>query len=86
MSETTTVDEKGRLVLPKKIREEARIRTNAILVAKASGVGRVELYDPAVLAAKARDIGARKLAGWREDNHEAASYLLRSMKGKNEAD
>ena len=46
MSETVSVDEKGRLVIPKKVREKARIGVNVKLVAKASGIGRVELSDP----------------------------------------
>lgn len=84
MNETVSVDEKGRLVLPKRVREEAHIRVNTKLVAKASGVGRVELSDPRVLAMKAQEIGRKKLSGWREEDHEAAAYLLGSMKAKNE--
>jgi bifunctional DNA-binding transcriptional regulator/antitoxin component of YhaV-PrlF toxin-antitoxin module len=84
MSETVSVDEKGRLVLPKKIREKARIGVNVKLVAKASGIGRVELSDPRILVAQAQEIGAKKLARWREEDHQAATYLLRSMRTKNE--
>jgi len=29
-----------------------------------TGVGRVELFDPEVLAAKAQEIGRKKLARW----------------------
>ena len=82
MTETVSIDGKGRLVLPKKVREEARIGVNAKLVARASGVGTVELSDPKVLVARAREIGARKLAGWKEEEHEATAYLLRSVKAK----
>jgi bifunctional DNA-binding transcriptional regulator/antitoxin component of YhaV-PrlF toxin-antitoxin module len=84
MSETVSIDEKGRLVLPKKIRQEARIGTKTKLVVRASGVGRVELSDPRVLTAQAQDIGAKKLSGWKEEDHEATAYLLGSMKSKNE--
>lgn len=82
MSEIVSINEKGWLVLPKKVREEARVGVKAKLVARASGVGRVELYDPKVLVAQAREIGAEKLAGWKEEEHEAAAYLLRSTKAK----
>jgi AbrB family looped-hinge helix DNA binding protein len=84
VSETVTVDEKGRLVLPKKVREKAGIGKNTRLVARADGVGRVELTDPRVVAARAQKIGAEKLAGWKEEEHEATAYLLGSMKRKNE--
>ncbi len=85
MSETVSIDEKGRLVLPKKVRQEAHISTRSKLVVRASGVGRVELSDPKVLTAQAQVIGAKKLSGWKEEDHEATSYLLGSMKTKNEA-
>ena len=84
MSETVSVDGKGRLVLPKKVREKARIGVNVKLLAKASGVGRVELSDPTILIAQAQEIGAKKLAGWREKDHQATTYLLRAMRAKNE--
>jgi bifunctional DNA-binding transcriptional regulator/antitoxin component of YhaV-PrlF toxin-antitoxin module len=85
MGETVQVDEKGRVVLPKKVREVARIGVNTKLVAKASGIGVVELSDPRVFVVRARDIGAKKLTGWKEENHEATSYLVKSVKTKNEA-
>lgn len=84
MSKTVAVDKKGRLVLPKRVREEARINVNTKLVAKARGVGRVELVDPDILMSKAQEIGAKKLTGWKEDEHEATAHLLRSLKEKNE--
>lgn len=85
MSETVSVDEKGRLVLPKKVRQKAHINTKTKLVARVDGVGRVELSDPRVLIAQARKVAADKLVGWKEEDHEATSYLLGSMKAKNEA-
>ncbi|MGI0081536.1 MAG: hypothetical protein ACRECH_18195 [Nitrososphaerales archaeon] len=83
MNETVSVDAKGRLLLPKRVRERARISVNSKLVAKVNGVGRIELSDPKVVTAQAQAIGARKLAGWKEEQHQATVYLLRSMKAKN---
>ncbi len=80
MSETVSVDKKGRLVLPKRIRAEAQIHVERKLVARAVGIGRVELLDPEILSTKAQEIGARKLAGWTEEEHEATKYLTKSMK------
>ncbi len=84
MSEVVSVDDKGRLVLPKKIRQQARIGRGTKLVARADGIGRVELTDLTVFATLAQGIGAKKLAGWKEDDHEATRYLLGSMKAENE--
>jgi len=81
VSATVMVDEKGRLVLPKKVREKARIRTNAKLVAEAKGEGRIELFDPDLLMKNAQDVGSEKLAGWREEDHEATELLSKMMKG-----
>ncbi len=82
MSETIFVDRKGRLVLPKKVREKARIGVNTRLVVKVSDVGRIELFDPDILLSKAQEIGAKKLTGWREEDHEVTSLLLGYMKDK----
>ena len=80
MDEIVSMDSKGRLVLPKTIRAQARIDVNHELLVRATGIGRVELLDPDVLMAKARDVGSKKLSGWKEADHEAAAYLQRSMK------
>jgi bifunctional DNA-binding transcriptional regulator/antitoxin component of YhaV-PrlF toxin-antitoxin module len=82
MSEAVSIDKKGRLVLPKRVRVEAHIDVDRQLIARAIGVGRVELLDPEVLSAKAQDIGRKKLAGWKEENHEATEHLYKSMKEK----
>ncbi len=80
MDETVSVDNKGRLVLPKRVRVQAGIAVNRELVVRATGVGRVELLDPNVLMARAQEIGSKKLTGWKEINHETAPYIQRSMK------
>ncbi len=84
MSETVSIDEKGRLVLSKKIREEAGIVPKSTLVVRISGAGRIELSNPSLLIEEAQRIGRRKLSGWKEDEHEATSYLLESVR-KHEA-
>jgi bifunctional DNA-binding transcriptional regulator/antitoxin component of YhaV-PrlF toxin-antitoxin module len=85
MSESVTMDEKGRLVLPKRVRESARISPNTKLVAVARGVGVVELYDLALSIAKAQEIGAKKLAGWREEDHETDALVFELARRKHEA-
>ncbi len=80
MAETVKLDKKGRLVVPKKIREETRIRIDTTLIARAKGEGQIELIDPSILLKKARAIGGKKLAGWREDVHEATKLLAKLAK------
>ncbi|MCJ7610413.1 AbrB/MazE/SpoVT family DNA-binding domain-containing protein [Candidatus Bathyarchaeota archaeon] len=75
MDETAVVDEKGRLVLPKRIRDEAQIRARSKLVIRAIGEGRIELFDPDLLMRRAQDLGSRKLVGWQEEDHEASEVL-----------
>ncbi|MBX8635165.1 MAG: hypothetical protein KIS30_05040 [Thermoplasmata archaeon] len=84
MAEMVTVDDKGRIVLPRKIRKQAQIGTNVKLVAYVSGPGKVELLDPVVLLAKAREIAAKKLAGWKEEEHDATAYMMRTQKRSDE--
>lgn len=80
MSEPVGIDEKGRLILPKKIREGARIEVPGVLIALAKGDGRVELVrvDPEMRSAK--DIARRKLKGWREEDHEATRIAMALLK------
>ena len=75
MGETVTVDDKGRLVLPKKVREEARIKANTVLVVNVMEEGHVELIDPEALMRRAREVAASKLGGWEEDDHEATRLI-----------
>jgi len=75
VGETVTVDDKGRLVLPKKVREEARIKANTVLVVNVMEEGHVELIDPETLMRKAREVAAAKLRGWAEDDHEATRLI-----------
>jgi len=70
MSETITLDEKGRLVLPKWVREKAGIKVGSTLLADVRGPGIVELRDAAVLFEKAQSVAAKKLSGWREEDHK----------------
>jgi bifunctional DNA-binding transcriptional regulator/antitoxin component of YhaV-PrlF toxin-antitoxin module len=80
VSEIVSIDKKGRLVLPKKVRTEAGINLEKRLVARATGIGRVELFDPEILEAEAQEIGKKKLYGWSEENHQATKYVEELVK------
>ena len=86
MVEMVTVDDRGRVFLPRKIRKQAQMGTNVKLVAYVSGPGKVELSDPVVLLAKAQEIGAKKLAGWKEEEHDATASMMRTQKDSHEDD
>ncbi|MFH2111340.1 MAG: hypothetical protein ABIJ47_08795 [Candidatus Bathyarchaeota archaeon] len=85
MGETVTMDDKGRLVLPKKIREEARIKANTVLVVNVKEEGHVELIDPETLMRKAREVGAAKLKGWAEEDHEATRLITKEAEKHRDA-
>jgi len=85
VGETVTIDDKGRLVLPKKIREEARIKANAVLLVDVIEEGHVELIDPEALMRKAREIATVKLQGWEEEDHEATRLITEEVTRRKDA-
>jgi AbrB family looped-hinge helix DNA binding protein len=80
MSETVTIDRKGRLVLPKRVRERAGIRPRTKLLAEVRGPGIVELRDSTALLEKVREVAAKKLTGWKEAEHEEDRTLMKLAK------
>jgi bifunctional DNA-binding transcriptional regulator/antitoxin component of YhaV-PrlF toxin-antitoxin module len=80
MSKSVNMDEKGRVVIPKNVRDAARINTPAKLLAIARDKGRIELVIVDTSMKRAKSIATRKFAGWKEEEHEAdrlATKLLR---------
>jgi hypothetical protein len=67
MGEAVPVGKKGRLVLPKEAKVMAHIEVDCQL-------------DSGVLSSKAKEFGKIRLAGWREEEHEATQQLIDSMK------
>jgi len=80
MSETVTVDDKGRMVLPRRVREKAGIKLRAKLLAEVKGPGIVELRDSSVLIAKVQKVAAKKLTGWKEEEHKEDKLLKELVK------
>jgi len=76
LSKSVSMDRKGRIVIPKDIRDAAKINTPAKLLAIAKDRGKIELIivDAGMKTAKA--IAKRKFAGWREEDHEADSLAV----------
>jgi AbrB family looped-hinge helix DNA binding protein len=80
MSATVTMDKKGRLVLPKEVRDKAGVKAGSRLVVEAKGEGRIELLDADLLMRRAQELGSKKLEGWDEEGHEAATLLEQTLK------
>lgn len=74
------MDKKGRIVIPKDVRDAAKIRVPAKLLAIAKDRGKIELIivDAGMKTAKA--IAKRRFAGWRERDHEADSLAIELLK------
>jgi len=70
MTETITIDEKGRMVLPKRVREKAGIKLGSRLIVDVRGPGVVEIRDAAILIERVHRVAAKKLTGWREEEHK----------------
>jgi len=80
MSKSVNMDRKGRIVIPKDVRDAAKISVPAKLLAIAKDRGKIELIivDAGMKAAKA--IAKRRFAGWREEDHEADSLATELLK------
>ena len=77
MSDSISMDEKGRIVLPKNLRMAAGVQAPSLLVATVKGEGRIELVAVDAEMSRARHIAKRKLSGWREEDHEASKLAVR---------
>lgn len=76
MSIVVNIDKKGRIILPKEIREKAGIKTpGKILVF--SKDKKVEIAPVSSRLERAKKIASVKLSGWREDRHKGEELLLR---------
>lgn len=76
MSESIAVDKKGRLLIPRRMREAVAIDPPTKLLALARGSGRIELIAVDPQMKTSREIARKKLSGWREEKHEADRLAL----------
>ncbi len=67
---TVEIDPKGRIVIPKEVREESGISTPGELLVTVEGEGRIALQSVETNLRNAQRIGQRKLASWTEERHE----------------
>ena len=76
MSTIINVNGKGRIVIPKNIRERAEIGTPGRLLLTIKGPGRIELVGIRKDLERAKRIASRKLKGWKEEEHKGEKLLL----------
>ena len=67
---TVEIDAKGRLVIPKEVREQSGISAPGELLVTVEGVGKIGLQSVEAKLTKAQQIGRKKLNSWRERRHE----------------
>ena len=80
---TVEIDPKGRVVIPKDIREQTGISTPGELMLTVEGEGKITLQSIETNLRKAQQIGRRKLSRWREDRHEEDKLALELTRREN---
>ncbi len=80
LSKSVNMDGKGRIVIPKDVRDAAKIKAPAKLLAIAKDKGKIELIIVDASMKTAKTIAKRKFAGWREEYHEADSLTVELLK------
>lgn len=80
---TIEIDRKGRVVIPKEIRELSRIPAPGELLVTVEGAGKIVLQSIETNLRKAQQIGRRRLASWSEIRHEEDKLALKLVREEN---
>ncbi len=80
MAKVVNLDKKGRIIIPKKIRERAKIRAPAKLLVLTKAPGHIEVVMVSEDLETSAKIASRKLKGWKEEEHKGEELLM-GMKG-----
>jgi AbrB family looped-hinge helix DNA binding protein len=67
---TVEIDPKGRVVIPKDVREQSGITVPGELLVTIEGTGKITLQSPETTLKRAQQIGRKKLRSWVENKHE----------------
>jgi AbrB family looped-hinge helix DNA binding protein len=67
---TVEIDPKGRVVIPKAVREQSGISVPGELVVSVEGTGKITLLSSEISLKKAHQIGQKKLRTWNESRHD----------------
>jgi len=71
------IDPRGRVVIPKDVREQGGIIAPGKLVVTVEGAGKITLQSAEMLLKRAQEIGRRKLGSWTESKHEEDKLAYR---------
>lgn len=67
---TVEIDPKGRVVIPKEVREQSGISAPGELLVTVEGAGKITLQSAEASLKKAQRVGRRKLRSWSESRHD----------------
>jgi len=81
MSYVVVVDDRGRILLPVGVRKRLGLKRGSKLVLRILEDGSLEAVPLEKELEKVADAFKRKLAGWKEEEHEATATLLKMVKG-----
>ena len=74
---TVEIDPKGRVVIPKDVREQSGIIAPGELLVTVEGAGKITLQSAEMTLKRAQEIGRRKLRSWTESKHEEDKLAYR---------
>jgi AbrB family looped-hinge helix DNA binding protein len=74
------LDSRGRLLLPREVREALGLREGSQLAVRVRSDGVIELVPVERLRERVAEAFRRRMKGWREEDHEA-TRLLEAMVG-----
>lgn len=80
---TVEIDPKGRVVIPKDVRERSGILVPGELVVNVEGTGKITLQSSEMSLKRAHQVGRKKLGAWKESRHDEdkLAYRLARVKG-----
>ena len=67
---TVEIDPKGRVVIPKDVREQSGISAPGELLVTVEGAGKITLQSAEASLKKAQRVGRKKLRSWSESRHD----------------
>jgi len=80
---TVEIDAKGRVVIPKDIREQSGISTPSDLLVIIEEEGRITLQSVEVKLRNAQQVGRRKLRSWNAEGHAEERLALKLARLEN---
>lgn len=80
---TVEIDARGRLVIPKEVREQSGVSAPGELLVTVEGAGKITLQSAETKLRNAQHIGRKKLSSWSERSHEEDKLAQRLAREEN---